>query len=82
MFGTPAANWCEPELERFFLNRKRHEPEPDLFLSPFLILDLDEGFLNQISLARLWLGLGPEAVAMRCKWLVSSLGVHLKRLEH
>ena len=29
-----------------FLNRKRHEPEPDLFLNPFLIFEPDEGFLN------------------------------------
>ena len=70
------ANRCEPEPEHFFLNRKRHEPELDLILDPFLILDPDERFLNSISLARFWLGLGLEAVAIRCKWLVSSLGVH------
>ena len=39
-------NRCEPELEHFVLNRKRHEPEPDLFFNPFLILDPDEGFVN------------------------------------
>ena len=49
-----SANRCEPETEYFFLNRKCHEPEPELFLNPFLILDPDEGFLNQLSLARLF----------------------------
>ena len=36
------ANRCEPEPEHFFLNRKRHEPEPDLVFNHFLILDPDE----------------------------------------
>ena len=60
----------------FLLNQKRHEPEPDLSLNPFLTLDPDKGFSNQISLARFWLVLGPEAVEIRCKLLVSSLGLY------
>ena len=30
-----SANRCELEPEHFSLNRKRHEPEPDLFFEPF-----------------------------------------------
>ena len=66
------ANRCEPEPERLFLNRKRHEPEPDLFFNPFLILDPDEKWR--------WPGPGSGWVQKMLRsgsnLLVSSLGVH------
>ena len=32
------ANRCEPEPEWIFVNRTRHELQPDLFLDPFTVL--------------------------------------------
>ena len=47
----PVMNWTggEPEPECIFLNRNRHEPEPDLFFDPLLCFEpINAIFLKQL----------------------------------
>ena len=53
----------------FFLDPETPRTGTGFIFQPFLILDPDEGVLNQMALAWSWLRLGPEDVAIRFRFV-------------